>query len=176
MWHMTCDKWHGTPDMWKVTCDMWWTFSKNVSSLALMVWEWRRFEDSEEKADSVNQSMNDKGVCRTAPATPGLLNIPTSTVAPILPQTHSSACLWKRVFPSYSSQPNLTTLRFQWASDNHQWLLIRHWALISDQGSLKLIISQSYLDCRDWAAALSITALHQNTNDWLYLVWWSYLN
>ena len=32
------------------------------------------FEDLEEKDDSINQSITDGGVCRTAPATPGLLN------------------------------------------------------------------------------------------------------
>ena len=39
----------------------------------------RRFEDFEEKDDwgtqFINQLINDKGVCRTAPATPGLLII-----------------------------------------------------------------------------------------------------
>ena len=30
-------------------------------------------EDLEEKDDLVNELMNDKGVCKTAPATPGLL-------------------------------------------------------------------------------------------------------
>ena len=31
-------------------------------------------KDMEEKGDGVNQSVSDKGVCRTAPATRGLLN------------------------------------------------------------------------------------------------------
>ena len=43
-----------------------------------MVWDRRCLEDSEQKDDSINQSINqsiiDKGVYRTAPATPGLLN------------------------------------------------------------------------------------------------------
>ena len=84
MWHMTHDMWHATCDTWHVTCDTWnmtgggrWTFSQNFSFPFLTVWEWRYFEDFEEKGDSPNQSvsesMNDKGVCRTAPATPGLL-------------------------------------------------------------------------------------------------------
>ena len=41
-WHLTCETWHLTPDMRHVTCDMWnvthgggWTFSQNLSSLAL---------------------------------------------------------------------------------------------------------------------------------------------
>ena len=33
-------------------------------------------QDLEEKDDSVNESMNHEAVCRTAPATPGLLPIP----------------------------------------------------------------------------------------------------
>ena len=32
------------------------------------------FEDLVEKADSLTDLISDKGVCRTAPATPGLLN------------------------------------------------------------------------------------------------------
>ena len=49
------------------------TFSQNVSSLALTVWEQKGFEDLEEK--DVSELINYKGVCRTAPATPGLLNV-----------------------------------------------------------------------------------------------------
>ena len=33
------------------------------------------FEDLEENADWLNQSINDKGVCRKAPATPGMLRM-----------------------------------------------------------------------------------------------------
>ena len=44
-----------------------------------MVWDLWRIEDLEEKDYSINESMNewinDGGDCRTAPATPGLLNI-----------------------------------------------------------------------------------------------------
>ena len=46
-----------------------------TSSPALMVWELWCFEDLEEKDRSVNQLSTDRGVCRTAPATPGLLII-----------------------------------------------------------------------------------------------------
>ena len=50
MSHVKCHMWHVTCDMWHVTCDAWhvrggWTFCQNVSFLALMVWEWRYFED-----------------------------------------------------------------------------------------------------------------------------------
>ena len=38
-----------------------------------MVLEFRFFEDLEEKDDSVTQLISGEGVCRTAPATPGLL-------------------------------------------------------------------------------------------------------
>ena len=43
-----------------------WTFSQQVSSLALTVWEWRCFKDLEEKDDSVGFLINYQGVCRTA--------------------------------------------------------------------------------------------------------------
>ena len=81
-WHVTCDTWHGTHDMWHVTSDMWhmtdgrrWTISQNVSFLALMVWEWRCYEDISTKDDLLTESMSNEGVRRTAPATPGLLKI-----------------------------------------------------------------------------------------------------
>ena len=38
-----------------------------------MVWDRQCLEDSERKDQRINESMNDKGVYRTAPATPGLL-------------------------------------------------------------------------------------------------------
>ena len=71
-WHMTPDMWHLTPDMWRLTRDTWhltpdtwhmtrdtwhvtrgggWTFSKNFSSQALTVWEWRSIEDIFTKVD-----------------------------------------------------------------------------------------------------------------------------
>ena len=56
-----------------MTCGGWGeTFSQNSSSLALKVWQKWCFEGSEEKGHLINQC-NDKGVCRTAPATHGLL-------------------------------------------------------------------------------------------------------
>ena len=56
--------------------DTWYgvTFFQNVSSLALTVWERQCFEEWEEKDHRVTCLINDKGVCKTAPATPGLLN------------------------------------------------------------------------------------------------------
>ena len=82
MWQLTNDTWHVTPDMWHLTCDTWimtndgwWIFSKNFSSPALPVWYRQCVEDSELKDDSINPLLNDKGVYRTAPATPGLLII-----------------------------------------------------------------------------------------------------
>ena len=66
---------------WGVACDTWqmthgggWTFSQNFSFLALMVWVYWWLEGLEEKADSLTELINDKGDCRTAPATPSLLN------------------------------------------------------------------------------------------------------
>ena len=57
------------------------TFSQNFSCLALTVWVIPCIEDIFTKGDSLTHSLtltvsvliNDKGVCRTAPATPGLL-------------------------------------------------------------------------------------------------------
>ena len=43
--------------------------------LALIVWNLWLFEDLEEKDESISELINDGGVCRTAPATPGLLTI-----------------------------------------------------------------------------------------------------
>ena len=54
MWHVTPDIWHLTRDMWHVTLGGGWIFSQNVSSLALIVWEWRCPEDLEEKDQSLN--------------------------------------------------------------------------------------------------------------------------
>ena len=76
MWHLTGDTWHVTPDMWHVTRGMWHlthggglTFSPNFISLALTVWDFWYLEDLEEK----DWLLNYEAVCRTAPATPGLL-------------------------------------------------------------------------------------------------------
>ena len=50
---MTGDKWHVkrnvTHDIWHVICAGKWTISKNVSSLAFIILEWRHFEDFVEK-------------------------------------------------------------------------------------------------------------------------------
>ena len=46
----------------------------NFSSLALTVWDRQCLEDSELKDEVLNKSMSNRDVCRTAPATPGLLN------------------------------------------------------------------------------------------------------
>ena len=76
-WHLTPDTWQLSPDMWQVTCDTWWGVSifLNVSSPALRVWDKQCLEDSELKDDSIDESVSNKGVYRTAPATPGLVNI-----------------------------------------------------------------------------------------------------
>ena len=55
MWHLTPDTGHMTPDTWPVTCDMW----------------HMHYEDISTKDDLIT----DEGVCRTAPATPGLFKI-----------------------------------------------------------------------------------------------------
>ena len=78
MWHMTHDMWHVTRDMWHVTLGGRWTFPRNFSSLALTAWEWKFVEDIFTKdhwLKLINELMNEEGVCRTAPATLGLLMI-----------------------------------------------------------------------------------------------------
>ena len=80
IWHVTCDMWHVTRDMWHMTCDMLWgvnilsTFPlPSFYGLWFMIF-WR-LGGKGSRTDLINQLINDKGVCRTAPATPGLLNI-----------------------------------------------------------------------------------------------------
>ena len=74
-------------DMWRMIPDMWHVVGVNILSrfqLTSSYGLWY-FEDLEEKADWltewINQSIIYEGVCRTAPATPGLLitiqNLPT---------------------------------------------------------------------------------------------------
>ena len=58
--------------MWNPIHGGGWTFSKNVSSPALTVWDRQCLEDSKQKDDSINESMNYEGVYGTAPSTPGL--------------------------------------------------------------------------------------------------------
>ena len=72
MWHVTCDTWHVTCDTWHVIRDTWHmtngvggTFSQNFSSLALTVCDFWYYEDMEEKADWINELINDEAVYRT---------------------------------------------------------------------------------------------------------------
>ena len=73
MLYVTCDMLHVACDMWHVKCCGGWTISQNVSSLAHSVCDLWYFEDLEEKDESLSQWISDKGICRTASATPGLL-------------------------------------------------------------------------------------------------------
>ena len=68
---MTGDTWHVTRDTWHITHSMGWTFIQNFTSLALPVWDWQCLEYIW-LTESINQSI-DRGDCRTAAATPGLL-------------------------------------------------------------------------------------------------------
>ena len=45
MWHVICDMWHLTQDTWHMTHCVRWTFSQNLSSLALPVLYWQCLED-----------------------------------------------------------------------------------------------------------------------------------
>ena len=69
MCHVTGDMWQVTRDTWNMTHSVGWTFSLNFSFLALPVWDWQWFKYISTNHQSVSQS----AVCRTAPATLGLL-------------------------------------------------------------------------------------------------------
>ena len=71
MWHVTCDTWQVTHDMWgevnllsKFQLSSFYGLGVKVFWIYFNKW-WR--------SQSVNKLINEKGVCRTAPATPGLL-------------------------------------------------------------------------------------------------------
>ena len=49
------------------------TGGEQCVKIPLMVWDLRSFEDLEEKYYLVDQLVNEEGISRTAPATPGLL-------------------------------------------------------------------------------------------------------
>ena len=58
----------------KITYSVGWTFSQNVSSLALLVWDWHCLEDIWTKGSVIELINWWSGYdCRTAPGTPGLL-------------------------------------------------------------------------------------------------------
>ena len=64
MWHMKTDTWHLTRDTCHPTYDTWyvtdgggWTFSQNVSFLALTIWDLLCCDDLEEKDYRINQLM-----------------------------------------------------------------------------------------------------------------------
>ena len=77
MWHVTRDMWHVTHDMWHLTRDR--NGEVNLlskfqlpSSYGLGMKVCRRYFHK----PSLSELISDGGDCRTAPATPGLLNIP----------------------------------------------------------------------------------------------------
>ena len=72
MLHLTCDIWHLTPDTGLLTHEMWHVVGCEHSlKIAAVYWS---FEGLEDKDDFFNESMIcDKGVCRTAQASQGLL-------------------------------------------------------------------------------------------------------
>ena len=78
-WHLTCDTWHLKCDTWHLTHDMWkmveGEYSHKISAPQLfrfgcndILKVWRK-----RMTDWLTDWMSDKGDCRTAPATPGLL-------------------------------------------------------------------------------------------------------
>ena len=89
MRHVTRDTWHMTPDTWHVTLGGGWTICQNFSSLALLVWARKWFEDLEEKDRWLNQLISDEAVYRTAPATQGLLIILSHSSTTIITAFHA---------------------------------------------------------------------------------------
>ena len=76
MWHVTCDMWQMTYDKWDVICDMWHmeggehSLKMSVpSSYGFGVKVFLRFGG---KGLLNSEWMNERGVWRPAPATPGL--------------------------------------------------------------------------------------------------------
>ena len=110
MWHVTCAIWHGTCDMQHVTCDM--LRGMNIlskfqlpssSGLWIMIF-WRLWGKG-----WLIDLMSDEADCRTAPATPGLLNIgmpfiydTLMTCAPVLVDEQIQFP-WRVVFGNFCS-------------------------------------------------------------------------
>ena len=75
-WHVTRDIWHVTHDTWHITCDMW--CAVNIPAKCQFprscglgdTVSWRYFHKG-----WLSLLKNHRGVCRTAPTTPGLLNM-----------------------------------------------------------------------------------------------------
>ena len=86
MWHVIRDKWHVTHDIWHMTHG---TFGGvNILSKFQLPSSYRlwfmilwRSGGKGSVAEWINQSINDEAVYRTAPATPGLLNMLLSLMA-----------------------------------------------------------------------------------------------
>ena len=76
---ITFSTWLVTRDMWHMTCDMGnmeeGTFSHNLRSLAHTVWDWRCFEDIFTKDHQRTHWTYNNCLGRSAPASPGLLNM-----------------------------------------------------------------------------------------------------
>ena len=123
MWHMICDTWHVTPGGR-------WTFSKHFRSPAYTVSEWRCLEDLEEKDELPNRLMSDEGVCRTAPATLGLLiiryrknylNLMNNTKRAL----SGSSMAWKSIVFVWG----------KYARDRQTYILVEHgysWLILND--------------------------------------------
>ena len=79
-WQVTRDTWHMTRDMWQVTHDTWcgvnilskFKLSSSNGLGYMMLWI---SGGKGSLSELINQWINDEAVYRTAPATPGLLNI-----------------------------------------------------------------------------------------------------
>ena len=80
---MTCNIWHVTHDTWHMTCDMWGVNILYKVQLPSSYGVWFMIFWKFGGKGSQTEWMTDEGVCRTAPATHGLLKtIPGNLVVP----------------------------------------------------------------------------------------------
>ena len=90
MWHLTCDTWHVTPYTWHVTHNIWHVtngggeHSLKISAPKRLPFGCNYVLNLEEKDDWINEWTNDNGVCKTVPATPGLLKKRPSVAGAVL--------------------------------------------------------------------------------------------
>ena len=123
-WCMTCDTWNVTYDMLQVTYDWWWevniikTFQVPSSYGCGVKVFWRYFVKSVTLL--IYQWISDIGVCRTAPAKPGLLNR-------LKHNLESPLYWWHLVFMSYKHFV-IRKLSSCWSwTSGRQWVANSEW-------------------------------------------------
>ena len=115
IWNMTSDTWHVTYNRWHMTCDTWKVGEVDLLSkfqlpsfYGLGVKVFWRYVHKGSLTDWLNSFiMNDKGVCRTAPATQGLLNISIKRCTRSLSSPEFYwRCVWTRQGSPVDNRPS----------------------------------------------------------------------